>query len=413
MRLTTDLPLEDYLAPAFAADGTLWIAYTKVETLFEDREVMIEGELVTVEGVPVPGRSDLYLLRHTPLPDLAISGENISISADNPAPGETVIVSATVHSAGDLAVAGGKVQFYDGFPGLGGIQIGETQAMASPLRAGMTDTVSVEWTAPLIPTSHDIYVLVDPFVEVQESDELNNLAHITTVLPDLLVSVLYADHLPPGDVQIMTTIVNSGTIPALDVRVEWHGDAITGTLLGAVTVSEITAGGSLELGMIWTVSPADAGEHLVHAVVDPEDAIAESDETNNSDLAAADVLPDLTLGGSYVEIENDDRPTDPLPITLVLSNQGMAEARDVRVRVVQGSPFVEGSPALYETVVPGLEAGGEVVLTADISIPGWADVYGIADPEWAIAELHEGNNLALLVEFPPRLFLPLISAAGR
>jgi subtilase family serine protease len=178
-------------------------------------------------------------------------------------------------------------------------------------------------------------------------------------------------------------------------------------------VSEIGGGGSAEVGMTWTISPADAGEHLVYAVVDPEGAIAESDETNNSDLAAADVLPDLMLGGSYVEVEINARPPDPLPITLVLSNQGMAEARDVRVRVVQGDPFAETNPALYETVVPALEAGGEVVLTADISVPGWADVYAIADPEWVIGELDEGNNLALLVEFPPHIFLPMISAAGR
>ncbi len=412
-RLTDDQPVEDYLTPVFASDGTLWIAYTKVETLFEDKEVEIEGETITVEGVPVPGRSDLYLLRHTIDQDLAISAEDIGFSVPNPAPGQTVVISATVHNTGDLAVTGGKARFYDGDPGLGGVQIAETQLLVSPLRAGITDTVSVEWTVPDTPTSHDIFVAVDPLQEIAESDEGNNVAYTATVLPDLLVSDLYVDHLPPQTVWITATVANSGTVPALDVRVEWHRDAITGTLLGAATVSEIAGGGSAEVGMTWTVSPADAGEHLVYAVVDPADAIAESDETNNSDLAAADVLPDLTLGGSYVEMENDDRPTDPLPITLVLSNQGVAEARDVRVRVVQGNPFANTSHVLYETVVPALEAGGEVVLTADISVPGWADVYAIADPERAIAELDEGNNLALLVEFPPRLFLPLISAAGR
>ena len=237
---------------------------------------------------------------------------------------------------------------------------------------------------------------------------MNNLAHITTVLPDLLVGDLYVDYVAPQTVQIAATIVNTGTIPASDVRVEWHQDIITGTLLGAATVSEIAAGGSEEAVMTWSVSPADAGEHLVYAVVDPDGAITESDETNNSDLAAAGVLPDLTLSGSYLEVGISARPPDPLPITLELSNQGVAGAQDVRVQVVQGNPFAETSPVLWDTMVSVLEAGRSVVLTADISTPGWRDVYAIADPEWAISEVDEGNNLALLVDFPSRVYLPLI-----
>jgi len=173
----------------------------------------------------------------------------------------------------------------------------------------MADTVSVEWTVPITPTSYDIWVLVDPFIEVFESDEMNNLAHITPVLPDLLVGDLYADYVSPQTIHIAATIVNSGTVPASDVRIEWRRDAITGTLLSVATVSEIAADGSAEARMTWSVSPADAGEHLVYVVVDPDGAITESDETNNTDLAAADVLPDLTLSGPYVKVEINARPT--------------------------------------------------------------------------------------------------------
>ena len=35
-------------------------------------------------------------------------------------------------------------------------------------------------------------------------------------------------------------------------------------------------------------------------------------------------------------------------------------------------------------------------------------IYAMADPEWAIPETNESNNLALLVEFPPRRYLPLL-----
>jgi len=146
----------------------------------------------------------------------------------------------------------------------------------------------------------------------------------------------------------------------------------------------------------------------VYALVDPDGAIVESDETDNVDLAAADVLPDLAVRGSYYAVPFGSQPPDPLPITLYVRNQGVAEARAVRVRVVSGDPFDVNRPALYETVVPVLAAGSSQMLSANISLPGWGDVYAVIDPLWELDELSEGNNLALLVEFPPRTFMPLL-----
>ena len=63
---------------------------------------------------------------------------------------------------------------------------------------------------------------------------------------------------------------------------------------------------------------------------------------------------------------------------------------------------------LYETTVSSLEAGGSIVLTADITVPGREDVYALADPEWVVGDIYRGDNLALLVHFPLRIFLPMI-----
>jgi subtilase family serine protease len=407
-RLTTDLPLEDYLVPAFGPDGTLWIAYTKVETRFEDKQVVVEGQPITVEDVPVPGRSDLYLLRHRPAPDLTIAADGISISPPNPAPGQSATISAVVHNAGDLAVTGGKAQFWDGFPGRGGVQIGDTVALRSPLRAGITDTVAIAWTVPVTPATHAIYVLLDPFLEIPEGDEMNNLAHVDAVLPDLTIGGINVEHAAPATIRITTTRVNAGAIPAAGATVEWRRDAITGTLLGTAAAGPIAAGGSATVALTWYVSPADAGAHVVYAVVDPGGVVQESDETNNSDLAAADVLPDLAVRGSYYAVPFGGQPPNPLPITLQVRNQGVAEARDVRVKVVSGDPFTPERPALYETIVPALAVGASQTLRANITLPGWGDVYAVVDPLWELDELSESNNLALLVEFPPRRYLPLI-----
>jgi len=273
----------------------------------------------------------------------------------------------------------------------------------------MTDTVSIEWEVPNLPISHDIYVIVDPLIEVFESDEGNNVAHVTTVLPDLLVGGWYVEYVPTHTIQITTTVANSGTVPAPGVKIEWHQDAITGTLLGTATLGAIPAGGSAEDGFAWDVSATDAGAYLVYAVIDPDEAVVESDEENNSDMAAAGVLPDLTLDGSYLKMAYDDEPpATPVPVNVTLRNVGVADAQNVRVRIVQGDPFTNTSPALYETVVPSLAAGGEVFLPASIAVTGWGDVYAIADPDWETDEVYKGDNLALLVDFPPRVYLPVL-----
>jgi len=101
-------------------------------------------------------------------------------------------------------------------------QIGEAQPLVSPLRAGMTDTVAVAWTVPITATGRDIWVLVDPYAEVLESDETNNLAHVRAVFPDLLVSSMYADYAAPDTIQISTTLSNRGVAPATDVG-SWPG----------------------------------------------------------------------------------------------------------------------------------------------------------------------------------------------
>jgi len=237
---------------------------------------------------------------------------------------------------------------------------------------------------------------------------MNNLAHVDAVLPDLTIGRIDVEHAAPATIRITTTLANNGTIPAAGVTVEWRRDAITGTVLGTAAAGQIAAGGSATAALTWNVSPADAGEHVVYAVVDPANAILEMDETNNADLAAADVLPDLAVRGSYYAVPFGGQPPNPLPITLELRNQGVAAARDVRVKVVSGDPFAPERPALYETVVPALAVGASQTLRANISLPGWGDVYAVVDPLWALDELSESNNLALLVEFPPRRYLPLI-----
>lgn len=108
------------------------------------------------------------------LPDLTLSPSDISFSNPNPAVEETVTITATIHNIGNADATDVVVQFFDGDPDNAGTQIGDDQTIAS-INAGGTGTAQVDWTATS--GSHDIYVIVDPYDDILESDESNNEAH--------------------------------------------------------------------------------------------------------------------------------------------------------------------------------------------------------------------------------------------
>lgn len=108
------------------------------------------------------------------LPDLTVSSKDITFSNPTPAAGETVTITATIHNIGNADANDVVVQFFDGDPDNGGTQIEDDQTIDSTGGNGGTETAQVEWTA--ISGSHDIYVIVDPYDDISESDENNNEA---------------------------------------------------------------------------------------------------------------------------------------------------------------------------------------------------------------------------------------------
>lgn len=58
------------------------------------------------------------------------SGGDISLSTNNPAPGQSVDLAAVVRNTGGLAASNVPVAFFDGNPAGGGVLIGSTQPVA-------------------------------------------------------------------------------------------------------------------------------------------------------------------------------------------------------------------------------------------------------------------------------------------
>jgi len=157
---------------------------------------------------------------------LTLSPSDISLSNPNPAVGETVTITATIHN-GNVDTTDVIVQFFDGDPDTGGTQIGNDQTIAS-INAGGTGTAHVDWTAT--PGSHDIYVVADPYDDIPESNENNNEAHKSCVVepgqPNVAITDISAspDPVSPGDtVTITVDTRNDGAAGFADVGVTVWG----------------------------------------------------------------------------------------------------------------------------------------------------------------------------------------------
>lgn len=390
--LLADAAVEAGLCPAFAA-GTLYAAYAKVETLFITRTFELSpGVYFTVTGMPAPGASDLALLDHTVGRDLA--WDSLAITPTNPAPGQVVTLTAVLRNAGDLAVAGPEVVLYDGAAPL------FTPTLAIVLAGGLAVPVEVPWTMPPDTSPHALRAVADPGGLLDETDEENNEITLLAPRPDLQVERFYGAH-GPGVLTYTLRLANAGPVmaaPPFTVTLR-AADPATGTIVAALRVLVgLGPAGRLTLTQPLTDPLALGGlGEIVWAVADSADTVAEADEDNNTAYASLGVLPDLHIAAADLQGLG--------PISVTVHNAGLFTATSVVLAVRQDG--LSGTLVLSTTLGdlgPGAQA------TVRLSLPaGAVELWAKADPDDAIRELDEGNNLAIgSYPIQHRVYLPLV-----
>jgi hypothetical protein len=296
-QLTADEDAETALSLACDANE-LVIAYLKTQTLRTDMEVEIDGQMVHLENVPQPGRTDLYVLRHALANDLAVASESLVVDPANPKPGTAATILATIENRGDLPLQDVEVVFYDGDPSKGGVAIGNKQVISGTLIAGGKQDVSVSWSVPSETKSHRVVAVVDPCLAVEDRDRSNNMLSVRTVLPDLAVETCWTTEVSSTIMALTARVVNVGVIPADAFEVSWRLGAADGEQIGTTTIETLIAGGAHEAAFTWdTAGYLDAGQSVqVFAVVDSAGIVLESDETNNVSSLAVFHPPAVSPG---------------------------------------------------------------------------------------------------------------------
>jgi methionine-rich copper-binding protein CopC len=157
-RLTTDDSLEHSLSGCWLDNNTYKLLYDKVEVGY------------TEEGMPEPGKTDLYLLDFQEGVDLAL--DSINISDPTPVTGTDVTVSAEVVNLGETFEENISVGFYNGDPDAGGQLIGSASSVGALAPMG-TREVSVTITTP-DESNFTLYAVVDPQQQKNDRNRENN-----------------------------------------------------------------------------------------------------------------------------------------------------------------------------------------------------------------------------------------------
>lgn len=331
-------------------------------------------------------------------------------------------------------------------------------------------TIQIDVFSPDEPGLYHNEVRVDPYGAIPEKNETNNIHLINTAVENThtgngMYKELYIEQLdetapdPPAyatsgalDYDLVVRNAGQSAVGAPDnlvVRISLPAGStyraaydLAGAVPGAFVcahrggaVVECSGGTVESLGSrairIQTFAPAPQGTARIQAIVDPDNAVPEADETNNS----ADETTQIKAGeitevqGTYIDLKVKSivapvevGTSSTLDYAVTIENPGAADAFDVAFKAAlpTGSTFRsagESSPAVPSEAFSCSHAGGVVTCTgarvngssgarvvnirvfapsqpstSDPATQARLDVY--VDPANAIAEGHEGNNAA-------------------
>ncbi len=375
-QLTNDTAAEWQLSTAINSNDELVTSYVK-------------KNMTLVNHTFEEGKSDLYYLIHPIMPDVTLDSADITFSNETAFPGDQITINATIHNIGDLQANSVDVAFFDG---LSGPQIGTSQTIPLVM-AGQNATVSVIWNIPALQQSHDVYVKIDPNNDITETNESNNLAFKSTVLPDLKINesdITYYYELK--SLRINTTVHNLGVIPASYISIELFDGGINETLIDATTITTLSPNSSETISTIWDASGVSSGRHDVYVVVDRLNGIHEQNETNNMANLGLMILPDLALNANNVSISEISEGN--ATIEAIISNIGLSSAENVTIELSDGNISTNGTligNATIDTILPDSKS------TIDFdwyATPGQHEICVRIDPHNLIQELDKANNLA-------------------
>lgn len=315
-----------------------------------------------------------YLVTVAPnMPDLTV--DTVTWSPADIVAGSNVQFDIVIKNLGTLNAGPSRIAYYVDGAVAGFNDIGQ-------LNADAVMTVHFTWNA--MAGLHTINIVADSADKILEIDEVNNTKVVSLPPPDLIVqSITWSPAgASTGDMVTLTAnIKNLGDSRSQSTQVEWY---IDGLLLGKKDLPEIDPSSSETSTFDWT---AVAGQHKIKLIVDTNNYVIESDETNNSlETNFATMTPDMVIEDISWIMESP-LTDDKVDFTITVKNQGTGKAG-----VFQMKYDIDQLHGMTEEIIM-LPAGDIKVFTfSRILTAGPHSIDVFLDQEDQVAELNESNN---------------------
>ncbi|MBE0540094.1 MAG: hypothetical protein IH623_01725 [Verrucomicrobia bacterium] len=337
-----DSPLERSFAPVWDDVGNLTVAYNKVEIIYTNKTVELEGGgTVTITNVPQPGRVDLCVTKRALVKDLALMPGDFTASADNYLPGAAVTLSATVRNIGDLAVSNAVVAFYQGNPTNGGVLITNI-TISGWLDGAATNTLSALWVVPEPATNHVLYGVADPTGVIAEFDESNNALSLSIGGTDLAVSLISHAAETNGAVRVIAQVQNLGAPSATSSVLAIRRAGETSTPLATVAVPLLEPGRLATVALDLPPGTQPEGEAVYRLFADETKVVSDVDTNNNTTAFAVNLWVDSDGDGLPDSFENQYTfldPNDPDDAVLDYDEDGVSNLDEYRAGTSPDDPL--------------------------------------------------------------------------
>ncbi|MEZ4864733.1 MAG: CARDB domain-containing protein [Caldilineaceae bacterium] len=371
-----------------------------------------------------------------PAPNLMVQVSNIGFDPVQPNPGDQVTVYATIINNGTSDATNVMVQLVDATNSSATSPIGQPQTIEA-IPAGGSGVVQLVYDTTGKSGDRKILVVVDPNNFVQETNERDNNATKTLSLvpesaPNLVISsnnVIFTPSEPrDGELTIIRALViNDGNALANNVVVQFMDvtDSSNSFTIGQPQVIDtIAVGGSgtaqVSYNTAGLAAGAPDGARKIKVVVDPNNFIAESKETDNQ-VSSKTLTVDppaginLTMHSGNIGF-NPAQPVegDRIAIHAVVVNSGVNDANDITVQFVDvtaGGNTPIGAPQVIDSIPAGSSGTAQVLLDSEGS-NGERRIQVTVDPNNFIPETNEGDNEAaavLTISAPPAPNLMLLA----
>ncbi len=296
--LCHDSPLERSFAPVWDAVGNLTVAYDKVQILYTNKTVTVEGGgSVTITNVPQPGQVDLMVTKRALVKDLALLAGDFTVQGVNYLPGDPLTLSATVHNSGNVAMSNVVVGFYDGNPDAGGVLLTNV-TLAGWLAAAGTNVASAVWVVAEPATNHTLCAAANRAGLAGEFNGSNNFACVSIGGTDLAVSLSSYSAETNGAMRVIAQVQNLGAPSATNSVLAIRRYGSPNTPLMTVAVPLLEPGRLAQVALDLPAGTQPAGEQIYTLTADETRITSDIDTNNNTSSFAANLWIDSDGDGT-------------------------------------------------------------------------------------------------------------------